>query len=135
VGNDVTLCVLRGPQRQTLKMKIEAAPEGDETAQSLADTDFDMVVRDLTFADRTRRKLPESMRGVVVAKIESGGWASLGGLAGDDLVLSVAGKPTPTVAQWKSVLEEVRKEKTRRVVFFVRRGVQTRFCEVEPDWP
>ena len=71
---------------------------------------------------------------MLLQKVENGGWASLGGLRGDDFVMSVNGKPTPTVADLKAMLDQVRKEKPRRVVFFVRRGIHTLFCEIEPDY-
>jgi len=67
-------------------------------------------------------------------KVETGGWASLGGLRGNDFIMSVAGKPTPTVAELKAVLDQIRKDKPRRIVFFVRRGIHTLYCEIEPDY-
>jgi len=48
--------------------------------------------------------------------------------------MSVGGKPTSTVAELKAVLDQVRKDKPRRIVFFVRRGIHTLYCEIEPDY-
>jgi S1-C subfamily serine protease len=62
-----------------------------------------------------------------------GGLAELGGLKKGDVVMSVNGQPTPSTAALKSALEQSRKNKSRHVVFFVRRGVHTLFCEAEPD--
>ena len=100
----------------------------------MKDADFEFAARELTYADRLKRRIPDDMQGVLLRKVENGGWASLGGLRGGDFVIYIDGKPTPTVAELKSVLEDIRKEKPRRVVFFVRRGIHTLFCEIEPDY-
>ena len=70
----------------------------------------------------------------MLQRVENGGLASLAGLRGNDFVMSVAGKTTSTVAELKAALEQIRKDKPRRVVFFVRRGIHTLYCEIEPDY-
>ena len=92
------------------------------------------ALRELSYNDRLNLQLPDALQGVLLQKVETGGWASLGGLRGHDFVMSVAGKPTPTVAELKAVLDQVRKDKPRRIVFFVRRGIHTLYCEIEPDY-
>ena len=84
--------------------------------------------------DRVTRHLPEDLQGVLLQKVETGGWASLGGLHVDDLVIGIDSKPTPAISDLKAALIGSRKDKPRRVVFFVRRGIHTLFCEVEPDY-
>ena len=42
---------------------------------------------------------------MLLQKVENGGWASLGGLRGEDFVIRVDGKPTPNVAELKAVLD------------------------------
>ena len=70
----------------------------------------------------------------MLQKVETGGVASLGGLRGNDFVMSVNGKTIASVNDLKTVLDQIRQDKPRRVVFFVRRGIHTLYCEIEPDY-
>ena len=134
VGGKATLKIVRDGKPIELEMALEAAPAGERDVKSIKDADFEFTARELTYADRLKRRIPDDLQGVLLQKVENGGWASLGGLRGGDFVINVDGKPTPTVAELKSVLEGIRKEKPRRVVFFVRRGIHTLFREIEPDY-
>ena len=100
----------------------------------MTDTDFEFSARELSYNDRINQQIPEGLQGVLLQKVETGGLASLGGLRGNDFVMSVGGKTTSNVAELKAVLEQIRKDKPRRVVFFVRRGIHTLYCEIEPDY-
>ncbi len=134
VGDKAELKIVRDGKPLELEMALEAPPLTDENVKRLTDTDFEFTARELSYTDRVNRHLPDGLQGVLLQKVETGGWASLGRLRGDDFVMTVDGKPTPTIAELKSVLDEIRKEKPRRVVFFVRRGIHTVFCEVEPEY-
>ncbi len=71
---------------------------------------------------------------MIVTKVESGGWASLGGLRPDDILMEVDGKAIASIDELKPVLAKIRKDKPRRTVFLIRRGIHSRFCEIEPDY-
>ena len=134
VGKTAKLEIIRDGKTLELEMALEAAPADDRDVKSMKDTDFEFGARELTYSDRLKRRIPDDLQGVLLQKVENGGWASLGGLRGNDLLISVDGKATTTVAELKSVLEKIRKDKPRHVVFFVRRGIHTLFCEIEPDY-
>ncbi len=134
VGDRAKLKIIRDGKPLELEMALEAAPAGDKDAKSMTDANFEFAARELTYSDRIDRRLPDDFQGLLVEKVENGGWASLGGLRGGDLLISVAGKPTHNVAELKAILEKIRKEKPREVVFFVRRGIHTFYCEIEPDY-
>jgi serine protease Do len=134
VGGTATLKIVRDGKPIEVKMVLEVQPAGDENVVKMTDTDFEFSARELTWNDRIDKHIPEGLQGVLLQKVESGGWMSLGGLRGEDFVMSVNGKATTTIAELKAILEQVRKDKPRRVVFFVRRGIHTFFCEIEPDY-
>ena len=134
LGGTATLSVVRDGKPLELKMALEAAPTSDENVKRWTDADFEFTARELSYTDRVAKHIPDGLEGVLLQKVENGGWASLGSLRGEDFVIRVDGKPTPNVAELKAVLDGVRKEKPRRVVFFVRRGIHTLFCEIEPDY-
>ncbi len=52
----------------------------------------------------------------------------------DDLVLAVDGKTVRDVKELEQLLRPMKEKKPGEVVFFVRRGVQTLFVEVQPTW-
>lgn len=134
LGGTATLKIVRAGKPLEVNMVLEAPPAGEENAKRLTDDDFEFSARELTYADRVKMRIPEDLHGVLLRKVETGGWASLGGLRGEDFVVSIDGRPTPTIAELKAVFDQIRKDKPRRVVFFVRRGIHTLFCEIEPDY-
>ena len=134
VGRKAALKMIRDGKPLEVTMVLEAPPPSDENVKRLKDADFEITARELSYMDRVTRHLPEDLQGVLLQKVETGGWASLGGLHVDDLVISIDGKPTPAISDLKAALDRIRKDKPRRVVFFVRRGIHTLFCEIEPDY-
>jgi C-terminal processing protease CtpA/Prc len=66
--------------------------------------------------------------------VDPGGWASVGGLRTDDLVLAIDGKTVRDVKELEQMLRPMKERKPDEVVFFVRRGVQTLFVEMQPAW-
>jgi serine protease Do len=134
VGRKAVLRIVRDGKPLELAMLLEAPPSIAENVKRLNDADFEIGARELSYMDRVSRHIPEGLQGVLLQKVETGGWASLGGLHADDIVVNVDGKPTPAIADFKRALDQIRKDKPRRVLFFVRRGIHTLFCEIEPDY-
>jgi S1-C subfamily serine protease len=71
---------------------------------------------------------------VIIERAEAGGWADFGGLNGGDVILSIDGNATPTVVEVEKLLKQAKKDKPKRIVFFVKRGIHTIYVEIEPDW-
>ncbi len=134
VGTVVPVEVLRGGE--TLQLELTLAESADPTGESdryeAQALDFD--ARALTLQDRALRKLPDDVHGVLVERVESSSATELAGLRVGDLVLAVGGAPTPDVAALETAVQNIAAEKPRYVLLFVRRGVNTAFIEVEPDW-
>ena len=66
--------------------------------------------------------------------VTSGGWAQLGRLRTGDIVLSLGGKSVGNVDDLESLILAAGKVKPESLVFFVKRGIQTFYAEVRPDW-
>lgn len=135
VGGETAVELVRDGKPLTVKLPLEAKPVASEDLKSWTDDDFEFSARDLTVFDRIERKLPDDLNGALIEKVENGGWAALGGLQAGDIVLKVADKPIANAVDLKNVLAQLKKEKPRRISVFVRRGIPTRFCEIEPDYP
>jgi serine protease Do len=134
IGDKSILKIIRGGKTIDVAMVLESPPTSDENVKRMTDADFEFNACEVSYTERVDLRIPADLQGVLLQKVETGGWASLGGLRGDDFVMSVNGKPTSTVDELKDILDGIRKEKPRRVVFFVRRGIHTLFCEIEPDY-
>ncbi len=115
-------------------MTLEAPPMEGDNAGMLDDKIFEFSAREMTFGDRNAKQMTDQESGVLIDKAESGGWAELAGIHGGDVLLSVDGQPTSSISQLKACLAKVEKEKPRRIVCFVRRGIHTEYLEIEPDW-
>ncbi|MBT3198732.1 MAG: PDZ domain-containing protein [Phycisphaerales bacterium] len=134
VGGEVVLGVRRGKKDVKIKMTLEAPPVSSDRLATCEDDNFEFTARNMSAMDKFRKKLDATLRGVLVVKVESGGWAALGGLASGDVLLSVQGQPTGDVDLLKTALEQIKAKRPRRVVFFIRRGIHTVYREIEPVW-
>ena len=135
VGGEVILGVRRGKKDVEIKMILEAPPVSADRLATCEDDNFEFTARNMSAMDKFRKRLNKKVRGVLVMKVESGGWAALGGLASRDILISVQGQPTGDVDALKTALDKVKSQRPRRVVFFIRRGIHTVYREIEPVWP
>jgi serine protease Do len=135
IGTKVALDIVRDGKPVRMAVELAASPRSRRELSEYRDVNFDFTARDLTFMDRVDEDLDDEQKGALVTGVESGGWAALAQLAVGDIVLSVDGEAVTTVAELEGKMKEIAREHPGRVVFFVRRGVQTLFVELEPAWP
>ena len=134
IGTEVTLAGRRGKDELSLKLALEASPEASTELDSHECKPLEFNSRDLAKSDRISDKLPDSLQGVLVTEVKSSGWAALGGLANGDILMSIDGKVTDSIKTLKSQLEELEKSNRSPFVLFVKRGINTRYVELEPSW-
>jgi serine protease Do len=134
IGVQATLDILRDKEARQIKVVLGAPPTPSSELKRHKDDDFEFTAREMSFDDRTTEQLAADLRGVVMEKVETAGWAALAHVAVGDILLSVDGRPTPDIASLTQALKAVRDSKARRVVFFVRRGIHTLYLELEPNW-
>ncbi len=134
IGSEVTFDVLRDGEKLKIPVTLESPLKSSNELKRYKDEYFEFTVRELAFQDRTGKKLDDQLEGVLVERVEPSGWASLGRLFGDDVLISINGWPTPDVSTVKTLLTEAKEKKTKRLVFFVKRGIHSRYLELEPRW-
>ena len=134
IGTEVTLNLRRGKEEITLKLPLEIGHEGTADLESHESEALEFNARDLGQEDRVARKLADDFKGVLVTNITPAGWAALGGLGTNDIIVSIDGKTIESIETLKTVLTELEKNKQSPILFFVRRGISTRFIELEPTW-
>lgn len=134
IGKEVKLDVLRDKQPLELTVALEASPTPPAELKHYKDTDFEFTARNLSLQDRVNQRLAATDTGTVVERVENAGWADLAHLAAGDIILSVDKVPTPNVDALEQVLARAKKSKSKRLLFFVKRGIHTMYLEFEPTW-
>jgi serine protease Do len=134
IGTEVTLSGHRGQQDLTLKLSLEASPEASTELDSHESKALEFNSRDIAKSDRISDKLPDDLQGVLITEVKNSGWAALGGLANGDILISIDDQPTPSIQTLKSQLEVLEKSKRSSFVLFIKRGITTRYIELEPTW-
>lgn len=134
IGSVVPVDLLRDGTPVSVKITLAEASDTAEEPDRHEDLTLDFSVRSLTLMDRALRKIPDSVQGVLVERVERASTPALADLREDDLILSIDGQPTPDVPSAEAALAGVAKAHPRYVMIFVRRGVYTMFIELEPDW-
>jgi len=135
IGSEVSLTVLRGGKEMPLAITLEETPETSADVKTEKDEILEYAVRDLTYRDKVDHHWALDLRGVLVANVGNGGWASVAGLAAGDLLVTLQGTSIPDVKTFKKETKRIAKEKPKRIRIFVRRGRVTTFLFVEPLWP
>ncbi len=134
IGTDVTLSVRRASQNIEIKVPLDASPEGTSELDSFECETLEFNSRDIGQADRVNDKLPADLKGILIAAVTPAGWAALGGLSSGDILISIDGKAVESIEVLKPILAELEENRRSPVVLFVRRGITTRYIELEPTW-
>ena len=134
IGSEAILSVRRGAEDLEIKVVLDASPEGTSELDSFDCKTLEFNSRDLGQVDRVSEKLPVDFKGVLITAVTPAGWAALGGLSAGDILISLDGKPVDSIATVKPILAELEKNQRGSIVLFIRRGITTRYIELEPSW-
>ena len=134
LGAKAEFTVLRDGKPLAISAVLDEGPAQEHEMLTYEDLPLEFHARDLSLFDRVRRHLADNFQAVLLTQVESGGWASVGGLRGDDLVLSVDGQRITQIADIEAQMQAVAKRHPKQVVFLVRRGAHTLFVELLPKW-
>lgn len=134
IGTEAVLAVRRGQEDLLIKVPLDASPEGTAELDSFDSETLEFNSRDLGQTDRVSEKLPDDFKGVLITAITPAGWAALGGLSVGDILVSLDGKPVDSIETLKPILADLEKNRRSSIVLFVRRGISTRYIELEPTW-
>ncbi|HOK91002.1 MAG TPA: PDZ domain-containing protein, partial [Candidatus Hydrogenedentes bacterium] len=130
----VSLRILRDGEARVIPVTLEPAPPSEREMKRFRDDALELVVRDMAFRDRATRKLEDQFTGVVTEMVTSGGWADLGGLRAGDLIMEIDGVAINNVSDYETRVAAAKTAQNPRMVLKIRRGVRTRFVEIEPKW-
>jgi serine protease Do len=134
IGTEVDISVRRGTEDLTIKVPLDVRPEGASELESHDCETLEFNSRDLGKADRVSEKLPDDFKGVLITAVAPAGWAALGGLAAGDILMSIDGKSVDSIETLKPILTDLEKNARSSIVLFVRRGITSRYIELEPTW-
>lgn len=134
IGTDAEFEGIRAGQPLKLTVKLGTRPKSSSEYNEYKDDRFEFVAREMSLSEHVDEKLADNVQGLRISSVQSNGWAALAGLSSGDILLSVDGTSTTTVAQLKQMLQTYRESKPRRVVFFIKRGIYTFYAEIEPRW-
>ena len=134
IGKEATLSIRRGAENLDLNVTLDASPDGTSELDSFDCETLEFNSRDIGQADRVSDKLPDDFKGVLITAVTPAGWAALGGLSAGDMIISIDGKPVESIEALKPILVDLEKNLRSPIVLFVRRGITTRFIELEPSW-
>jgi serine protease Do len=131
-GSKAVLAVLRDGKPVELTVTLKEAPRLENELRVYEDVALEFRARDISYLDRVKRRWPKETTWAAWASWPGGGPRSAART--DDLVLAVDGKTVRDVKELENELRPMKEKKPGEVVFFVRRGVQTVFLEVQPTW-
>ncbi len=134
VGSSVEIEGLRDGQPLKLTATLTKRPQDDNELAEYKDERFEFTARDLSASRRLGARLEDGVKGVSIEKVESNGWAALGGLVAGDVLLKLNGADMDSIATLKAMLLSFRETKPRSVILFIQRGPRTAFIEIEPRW-
>jgi len=129
VGCAFELTVIRGGQEVVCRGVFDKMPE----VEKLRARDIGIEVKSITESDVFEKNMFTSA-GVLVTDVEGGSPAATsstfrsGLLQENDVILEIAGRPTPTLKEFGRVLDDVRREKPEVLLVFYQRGLVTGYA-------
>jgi len=131
--SDAEFSILRAGKPQNISVKFALSPKSEAELPGYIDENFEFSLQDLSKEKREQQQIEES-NGVVVTKVEANGWAALAGLNAGDVILALDGKTLSDLAQAEQSFKDFAKSKPKRIQLKIKRGIRTRFLEIEPNW-
>ncbi len=134
VGKTVPFTILRKGESVTLTVPLEARPIPSREAAEYKDEIFGMTVRELTTDVRIMLNLPDTVQGVIIRRIRSGGIAQAARMRPGIIIMSLAGIPVTNLEDFQETVAKVAGDKPNEVPVFCRAGTATGFFRLEPRW-
>ena len=133
-GSTTPIELIRDGNPQTVTVTLAASPTDEDGVTKWKDPDFEFTARDLTDVFKDEKNLPRELKAARVTDVTPNGWASLAGLAKDDLIVTIDGEAIPGAAALEKKLDALKVAKQALCVFFVQRGVHSLYLQLEPAW-
>lgn len=127
----VVFDIIRDGKAQQIKCELQEAPKPAGEYRKLVNKTLECTLRS---PSKDNAKEAEIKEGIYVDSVELAGWASLAGLAGGDVILSIDGKKVTSLDMLEKELADVEAKQNDYIVLFIKRGKLTRFIEIHPVW-
>lgn len=125
--------VLREGKEQNISVTFATSPKSEIELPGYVDDNFELSLQDMSKEKREQQQIEENS-GVLVSKVEANGWAALSGLNSGDLILEINGKKIEDLKQAEQTFKDFAQSKPKHVQLKIKRGIRTRFLEIEPNW-
>ena len=131
---DLQVQLWRGDQALERRLRVIEQPLTIEASERRWNAELSITVRDLTVFDRVQRSLSKDQQGVVVERVENGGYGGLAHLKEGDLIVRVDGAEVAHVADLELQLAAARSASRGKLSLMVMRGADSRLLFVDPPW-
>jgi len=131
IDETVTIDIIRAGQKKQIKCLLESAPKPAREYRKLVNKTLECTLRNPSKDNASEATIAE---GVYVDSVERAGWASLAGLAGGDVILTIDGEKVVSLDLLEKELAEIEAKQNDYIVLLVKRGKLTRFVEIHPIW-
>ncbi len=134
IGKEAEFKLIRGGKTQIVTVKFQTPPPPISEFKSYEDDTFELNARNLHPMDQENKDKEDTVVGVMISEVERSGWASLAGLKQGDILTQVNNHNINNVKELADILKKIKIDHPKRITFFVKRGIQTRFLQIEPNW-
>ena len=115
-------------------MTLTVAPALEREMKRYRNAHYEFLARNIAFTDRVQSDLGAAQQGVIVDSVTDGGWAALGHLESQDILLTVGSKPVENVDTLATIMQHIAEDKPACVVVKVKRGTSILFLEWRAIW-
>lgn len=119
---------------QHTNIRLSLAPGTRDKALRYWDELLSVTVRELTFYDRIERQFDEGQRGLVLERVESGGYGGLAHLRENDVLVQINHQAVNDIAGLKAAIVQSQAARSMKLSFLVLRGAETRLLFVDSPW-
>jgi serine protease Do len=134
VGKTISVKLLRKGQPVDLEIPLEARPTPSREAAEYEDEVFGLTIRELTTDVRIVLNLPDSVQGVIVRRVKSGGIAHLAGMRAGIIIMNFGDEPVTNLEEYRGAVQRAVQQKPSELTVFCRAGSATGFFRLEPRW-
>lgn len=128
------LSVRRDTRELTKSLNLVEEPTPISRAEQRWNDRLQVVVRALTFYDRAERALAAGQGGVLLERVENGGFGGLAFLRTGDLLVRINEREVRDLDSFEAALEAAERRGEDRLRFLVLRGADTRLLFVDAPW-
>ena len=126
--------VLPRQNKMTFNLNLIEEPKAAEKTERLWNDKLSVTLRAITFYDRIERQLTEGQQGVILERIENGGYGGLAHLREGDLLVRLGALAVADLAGFEAALALAEKSGVDKLSFLVMRGAETRLLFVDAPW-